>query len=87
MSGEGHEDWIAGVDFHPDGNSLATGSGDGTIKLWNFQEQKCVQTFHDHQAIWSVKFHERGEMLASGSLDNVAKLWDLIAQKCKTNFR
>jgi WD40 repeat protein len=27
MCGEGHKDWVAGVDFHPSGTSLASGSG------------------------------------------------------------
>ena len=27
MCGEGHKDWVAGVDFHPAGTSLASGSG------------------------------------------------------------
>ena len=28
---------------------LATCSGDGTVKLWNFREGSCVCTFQDHQ--------------------------------------
>lgn len=28
MCGEGHKDWVAGVDFHPAGTSLASGSGE-----------------------------------------------------------
>jgi WD40 repeat protein len=27
MCGEGHKDWVAGVDFHPSGTSLASSSG------------------------------------------------------------
>merc|ERR1719262_2141652 len=33
MSGEGHRDWISGVDFHPAGSHLATASGDRTVKI------------------------------------------------------
>jgi hypothetical protein len=29
MCGEGHKDWVAGVDFHPGGTSLASASGEG----------------------------------------------------------
>jgi WD40 repeat protein len=29
MCGEGHKDWVAGVDFHPGGTSLASASGGG----------------------------------------------------------
>ena len=36
MCGEGHNDWVGGVDFHPRGSLLGTASGDGTVKLWDF---------------------------------------------------
>jgi WD40 repeat protein len=42
MSGEGHGDWVGGLDFHPEGARLASASGDGTVKLWDFGRQKCV---------------------------------------------
>lgn len=35
MSGEGHRDWVSGVDFHPHGTMLATGAGDSTVKVWD----------------------------------------------------
>ena len=38
MSGEGHKDWIAGVDIHPKGMCAATSSGDGTVKIWDFEK-------------------------------------------------
>jgi WD40 repeat protein len=31
-----HSDDVNSVSFSPDGKTLATGSSDGTIKLWNF---------------------------------------------------
>lgn len=33
MCGEGHKDWVAAVDFHPSGTSLASGSGDASVKV------------------------------------------------------
>jgi WD40 repeat protein len=33
MSGEGHRDWVSGVDFHPHGTHLVTSSGDTTVKV------------------------------------------------------
>ncbi len=32
---EGHDSWVMSVSFSPDGQTLATGSEDKTIKLWN----------------------------------------------------
>ena len=42
MCGEGHRDWVAGVDFHPSGAALASGSGDASVKFWSFEKQRCV---------------------------------------------
>lgn len=33
MTGEGHKDWLAGVDFHPVGSHLVTAGSDNCIKL------------------------------------------------------
>ena len=32
---EGHGDWVAGLAFHPQGTHLATGAGDGVVKIWS----------------------------------------------------
>jgi len=36
MTGEGHKDWICGIDFHPAGSHLVTSGSDRSIKLWDF---------------------------------------------------
>jgi WD40 repeat protein len=36
--------------FDIDGSNVASGCGDGSTALWNYQAQKCVQTWTDHTA-------------------------------------
>lgn len=48
MSGEGHNDWISDISFHPKGTHLATASGDSTIKIWDFLNITCAWTIKDH---------------------------------------
>jgi WD40 repeat protein len=84
MSGEGHKDWVAALDFHPRGICLASGSGDATVRVWDFQRQACVATLVAHTAaVWSVAFHDASDILASGSLDHSIRLWDVAAGTCK----
>ena len=76
-------EWIAGVDFHPSGTHLATCSGDGLVKLWDFATASCAATFSDHsQAAWDVAFHHSGDFLVSCSMDKTCKLWDLNRCVC-----
>lgn len=40
----GHTAWVWSVAFCPDNQTLATGSEDGTIKLWNVKTGECLKT-------------------------------------------
>jgi WD40 repeat protein len=71
------------VAFSPDGQTLASGSCDNTIKLWNMTTGNCLKTLHGHASwIWSVAFSPDGQILASGSQDETIKLWDVQTGRC-----
>lgn len=42
----GHTEWVETLAFSPDGAMLASGSYDGTIKLWNVETGKCIRTMY-----------------------------------------
>jgi WD40 repeat protein/transcriptional regulator with XRE-family HTH domain len=72
----GHAHWVAGLAFAPDG-VLASGSYDGTVKLWDTTSGSCLQTFSGHsdrviRVVWSPD----GHTLASCSVDHTIRLWD-----------
>ena len=70
------------------GTHLASVSGDASVKLWSFEQQKCVATYTDHtQAVWGVAFHDMGDFVASCSLDHSVRLWDITTSKCRQSFR
>jgi WD40 repeat protein len=71
------------VAFSPNGQFLASGSGDHTIKLWNIQTGECCQTLVGHTSrIWSVAFSPDGQLLASGSSDNTVRVWEVNTGHC-----
>jgi len=40
----GHSGWVTSVAFSPDGKTLASGSWDKTVKLWNVENMSCEVT-------------------------------------------
>ena len=72
----GHISWVNSVTFSPDGQILASGSEDNTIKLWRVSDGNLIRTLTEHEwSVSSVTFSPDGQILASGSADNTIKLW------------
>ncbi|PIG69509.1 G-protein beta WD-40 repeats containing protein, partial [Aspergillus arachidicola] len=74
---EGHSDRVNSVAFSPDGQKIASGSKDKTIKLWDTKTGMELQTLKGHSSpVESVAFSPDGQTIVSGSDDKTIKLWD-----------
>jgi cell wall-associated NlpC family hydrolase len=74
----GHKFWVFCVAFSPDGHTLASGSGDKTVKLWDVANGTEIRTLGGHSDnVISLAFSPDGHTLASGSNDETVKLWDV----------
>jgi len=70
------------VAFDPQGETLASGSDDNTVKLWESRSGKLLRTLEGHQnGILSIAFDPKGGTLASGSRDGTVKLWEAQSGK------
>ncbi|MFZ4526479.1 MAG: GTP-binding protein [Chlorobium sp.] len=74
---------IQSVAFDPKGLTLASGSSDGTVKLWNTQSGKLLRTLEGHtDHVDIVAFSPDGRLLASKSSDNTIRLWSCNTWEC-----
>ncbi|MDF5711913.1 MAG: NB-ARC domain-containing protein [Nostoc sp. S4] len=79
----GHRNRIFSVAFSPNGEFLATGSADRTIKLWSPHTGQCLKTLHGHASwVWAIALSPDGNLLASASYDHTIKIWDIRSGEC-----
>ncbi|CAG8954436.1 hypothetical protein HYFRA_00006063 [Hymenoscyphus fraxineus] len=76
---ESHQKEVTCVAFHPVFSSLASGSQDCTIKIWDWELGELERTIKGHtRTVSDLDFGgpRGGTILASCSLDMTIKLWD-----------
>jgi WD40 repeat protein len=79
----GHSGAFNTVAISPDGHTLAAGSADQIVRLYDLsspspQGPAVLSSLTDHiGAVTTVAFSPDGHILASGSEDNTIRLWDL----------
>jgi hypothetical protein len=74
---KGHKCAIRSVSWSLDGQRLATGSEDGTAKVWDAATGRELLTLKGHSSsVNSVSWSLDGQRLATGSEDGTAKVWE-----------
>ena len=75
---QGHWDAVTTLAISPDGQTLASGSRDFTIKIWDLATGTLVRTLSNHyEPIISVNIPESGNTLISSSSSGKIILWNL----------
>jgi WD40 repeat protein len=79
----GHGSWVEALAFSTDGRCLASGSEEGTIRLWALDSGKLLRVLEGHrESVRGLVFFPDGKRLASASHDSTALVWE-IAEKTK----
>lgn len=73
---QAHNEAVYGISFSPNGQTLASASGDRTIKLWNLDGSNQAILEGHEDIVYQVKFSSDGQTLASVSGDRTVKLWN-----------
>ncbi|MHB8520529.1 MAG: WD40 repeat domain-containing serine/threonine protein kinase [Limisphaerales bacterium] len=74
----GHSNVVSCVAFSPDGRTLASGSADSAVKLWDVANRRLLATLpaYTNSADW-LAFSNDGETLATVGDEGLIKLWNI----------
>ncbi len=69
---------ISRITLDDSGKSLAVGFNDGSIQLYNYQNNALIASLPGHASkVADIAFNQEGTLMASGSLDKTLKIWNL----------
>jgi WD40 repeat protein len=75
---QGHADEVSYVSFSPDGNTLASTSTNGAIRLWRASDGQETAVLKGHtDSVLSIAFSADSKVLVSSGRDNRVRLWDV----------
>ncbi len=81
LAWQAHTAAVQALAFSPDEQTLATGSWDGTIKLWDLENGALLWLGQHTGSIHRLVFSPDGRTLASGGDDAAIRLWDVSTGK------
>lgn len=73
----GHEQDIYSLDFARDGRTIASGSGDRTVRLWDIETGQPLMTLSIEDGVTTVAISPDTKYVAAGSLDKSVRVWDI----------
>ncbi|KAE9554524.1 hypothetical protein FO519_002280 [Halicephalobus sp. NKZ332] len=75
-----HVEAISTLAMDPNGLYLMSGSHDGSLRIWNMEQKKCLQEIAAHRkkfdmSVLAVAFHPSRPLIGSAGADSLAKIF------------
>lgn len=74
----GHYGEVTAVCYSPDGNFVATGSSDKTVKLWKSSDGREIRSYRGNEGeITHIEINRQGNAILSVNENGIVMIWDL----------
>lgn len=82
LSWQGHINTIWTLAWSPNGQTFATTSNDGRIRVWDPLTGSCLQTIQTTSRVWTVDWSLDQQRLVSTGTEERLYVWDVMTGKC-----
>ncbi|MGK7902618.1 MAG: AAA-like domain-containing protein [Hormoscilla sp.] len=79
---KGHPSQVLDVSFSSNREAIATGSADGTARLWH-RDGTLLSIFKHPSPVTSVSFSPDGQIIATASADGIVRIWHIDGRLVK----
>lgn len=77
---DSHQGAVLSIEFSPDGQFIATGGADGTVRIWNIKGEQVKEVNHQ-EAVSTVRFSPDGKLIATGWADGTIRILNIQGQE------
>ncbi|HEV7332675.1 MAG TPA: WD40 repeat domain-containing protein [Flavisolibacter sp.] len=82
-----HKAQLWAVQFHPQGDLIASGSVDNTVKIWRKDSGIIVHNLKQPMGVTTLCYSPDGGRLATGSYDAVVRVWNTKSGVIEKEFK
>ena len=84
----GHTSYVYPVAFSPDGRWIASGSWDGTVRLWDAATGEACATLPHPGVVRTLAYGPDGDWLVTGGdRDDRLRIWDIATARVRKELR